>query len=147
MQYQIYRMDFQTPVHFGDGGLVKSSKVLCADTVFSALCIEALHAGCLDSLVQAAEDDQLRISDALPYIDQTYYIPKPLVELKVEKEGDSKTKKAMKKLDYIPVNLLETYIHGKMDIQAEADKFSKRFGREFLVEKAAVRGKIGRAHV
>lgn len=142
MKYQIYKFDFLTSVHFGEGGLTKGTNILHADTIFSALCIEAVKRGSkiLQRLIVAAENDRLRISDGLPYIDDTYYIPKPLVELKIEKEGDSILKKALKKLSYVPIDQLEKYLTGKMDIVTESDKFHDRFGGSMLVEKAAVHG-------
>ena len=42
MNYKILKLDFTTAVHFGSGGLEKSGNVPGADTIFSALFIEAL---------------------------------------------------------------------------------------------------------
>lgn len=138
MDYQIYKLEFQSGVHFGDGGLATAKNVLSADTIFSALCIEAIQLGCLNELAEAVSTDQLRISDGLPYIEDTLYIPKPMVELEIERTGDSKAKKALKKLDYIPVEAIDDYIHGKMNIMEEGKKFHDQFGSFSLIEKAAV---------
>ncbi|MDY5496680.1 MAG: type III-A CRISPR-associated RAMP protein Csm4 [Anaerobutyricum sp.] len=138
MNYNIYKLTFQSAVHFGDGGLTKGRSTLYADTIFSALCQEALKIGCLETLIEKTRKNCLRISDGLPYIGDTYYIPKPLVSLTIEKNGDSKEKKELKKLEYIPEDQLDLYLKGEMDIRKERKKFSEQFGKPFLVEKAAV---------
>lgn len=42
MEYKAYKLKFLTGVHFGKGSLDDTSYAFCADTLFSALCIEAL---------------------------------------------------------------------------------------------------------
>ena len=42
MNYKIYKMIFTQGVHFGAHSLEKSEITFQADTLFSALCIEAL---------------------------------------------------------------------------------------------------------
>lgn len=42
MEYKAYKLRFLTGVHFGKGSLDDTSYAFCADTLFSALCIEAL---------------------------------------------------------------------------------------------------------
>lgn len=138
MNYQIYKFDFQSAVHFGDGGLTKGKNTLCADTIFSALCQEAVKAGKLEILLKGFQDNAIRISDGLPYIDDTYYIPKPLVKLSIEHNGDSKEKKSLKKLEYVPINQLNLYLTGQMDINEERQKFENGFGKAELIEKAAI---------
>ena len=45
MEYSIYKLDFQTGVHFGNGMLNDSACTFLADQIFSALFIEALKLG------------------------------------------------------------------------------------------------------
>ena len=139
MNYKLFKLQFSTAVHFGTGGLTTTSNTLMADTVFSALCTEAARAGKDPSeLITAVREGRIRISDALPYIGNRFYVPKPLAEVLTDKEGDSSVKKALKKLSYIPVDSLGAYMGGKMDINREADILCQELGQEFLLEKAAV---------
>ena len=139
MRYTIFRLQFSSAVHFGAGGLTTTSNTLMADTVFSALCTEAARAGEEPkALIEAVREGRLRISDALPYIQDRYYIPKPLSEVLTEKEGDSSVKKALKKLTYLPADSLRAYMEGTLDIEKEAEILQKELGREYLIEKAAI---------
>ena len=102
-----------------------------ADTIFSALCHEAAkedETG-IGELVGWAEKGGLRISDVLPFIGETLYIPKPAVRIQVEQEGDSVIKKQFKKLKYIPIDRVEAYLQGKLDHRGEP-----------AIEAAGIRG-------
>ena len=140
MKSQLFRLDFHHSVHFGDGGLMKAKPTLYADTIFSAMCIEALKMGQVyfDRLVQGVRTDQLRLSDGLPYIDGLYYVPKPLIRLELEQQGDSSVKKAVKKLEYIPIQHLEEYIKGDLDVKGESKYFQDSFGVYCFTEKTSV---------
>ena len=139
MKYKLFKLQFSTAVHFGAGGLTTTSGTLMADTVFSALCTEAAKAGTdPSSFIDAVKDGRIRISDALPFIGDRFYVPKPLAEITSDKEGDSSIKKALKRLPYIPVDCLEEYMNGTMAITEEADVFQNGLGQEYLIEKAAV---------
>ena len=139
MKYKLFKLQFSTAVHFGAGGLTTTSDTLMADTVFSALCTEAVKADRDPSdFITAVKDGRIRISDALPYIGDRFYIPKPLAEIMSDKEGDSSIKKALKRLPYIPVDRLGEYMKGTLDIIEESDIFQNCLGQEYLIEKAAV---------
>ena len=60
----------------------------------------------LNRFVQMAKDNQLRISDAMPYIGDTMYLPKPMIRIEGT-DKDSALKKEFKKLAYIPVQYME----------------------------------------
>lgn len=139
MNYRLLKLQFTSAVHFGSGGLTTTSSTLMADTVFSALCTEAARAGADPAeLVNAVKDRGLRMSDALPYIGERFYVPRPLAEITTEKEGDSSIKKALKKLTYLPSDCMDAYLKGNLDIKKESDILSSSFGQEFMLEKAAV---------
>ena len=139
MKYKLFKLQFSTAVHFGAGGLTTTSDTLMADTVFSALCTEAVKADRDPSdFITAVKEGRIRISDALPYIGDRFYIPKPLAEIMSDKEGDSSIKKALKRLPYIPVDRLGEYMKGTLDIIEESDIFQNCLGQEYLIEKAAV---------
>ena len=138
MNYKILKLDFTTAVHFGSGGLEKTGNVLGADTIFSALFIESLKYGYSDVLLKSFKEGKLKISNAFPYIKGEYYLPKPIIRLDNDADGDSVIKKALKKLKYIPMSRFESFIKGKLDIKNEADLFGDNFGESTLVEKVSM---------
>ena len=140
MQYKILKMHFKTSVHFGSGNLHKSQYVVYADTIFSALCIEAVKRGTktLQDLVNAVRQNHLRISDGLPYIGEDLYLPKPMMEISAEQRGDSIVKKAMKKLEYLPAEKFSDYLAGRLDVGAEEKYFRQNLGRSGLMTKTSI---------
>lgn len=139
MRYDLLKLDFSTPVHFGGGQLNTAEMTFCADRLFSALCIEAMKKDgrkYLEEIYEAAKTGKLLFSDGLPYIGDTYYIPKPVARIEHERdESSSVIKKAFKKLSYIPVNKLDDFFGGSIDPEAENEKFAGigRFGKRYLV--------------
>ena len=100
MRYTIYKLSFPNGIHIGTGNLSSTEKVIHSDTLFSAMCIEALNMGGeeeLNRFVQMAKDNQLRISDAMPYIGDTMYLPKPMIRIEGT-DKDSALKKEFKKV-------------------------------------------------
>lgn len=147
MNYSIFKLKFTVGVHFGSGGLVKTDNVIYADGIFSALCCEAanLDSALIEKLVKEAETGNLIFSDAMPYIGDSLYIPKPLVPPKVDEEGDSIDKKMVKKLPYIPVKAIEDFFSGNMNIPEISEIFQKNFSHKRLVQKVKINGKNGDA--
>ena len=45
MKYKMYKMKFQSPIHLGKQSLEDGEYAFCADTLFSALCQEAVCMG------------------------------------------------------------------------------------------------------
>lgn len=126
MKYHIYKFHFSTALHIGNGNLTDGESMVCADTLFSGLCHEAVKYGgqaCIDSLVQDAKSGKLLFSDMLPFISDELYIPKPLNPVKTEQEGDSVQKKKFKKLKFIPVQKIDAYLAGNLDPEDEISKF------------------------
>ncbi|NWO23580.1 type III-A CRISPR-associated RAMP protein Csm4 [Mogibacterium timidum] len=123
MEYIGYKLVFSTAVHFGEGNLEDSGNKLYADTIFSALCHEAVSLGCIDKLISCVQNSNVKLSDAFPFIDDTYYVPKPMVSLDSDKSADDKKK--TKKLEYISGDLIYEYLNGSMDIVAESEKLAK----------------------
>ena len=66
MKYKAYKLKFSTGVHFGKGTLEDTAYAFCADTLFSALCIEAVKDSTerLERLVQTAKAGKMLLSDA-----------------------------------------------------------------------------------
>ncbi|MEY8516213.1 type III-A CRISPR-associated RAMP protein Csm4 [Lachnospiraceae bacterium 29-84] len=143
MEYQIYKLVFTTSVHFGKHSLEDASNTFLADTFFSAMCQECVKQGGqkLEELVRRARRGSIRISDAFPYIGDTYYLPKPMLKIEAgQGQGDSSLKKAYKKLSYVPAQKLEEYLAGELDVKMEANRLKEHLGQAELRAIAAVRG-------
>lgn len=141
MDYKIYRLEFQGAVHFGRQNIKTGEYVCPADTVFSALCQEALRmsGNALNDFYQYTKEGGLLFSDAFPYIGETYYLPKPMMRIETENaRGESVLKKAYKKLKYIPVEMLDVYLKGEYDVLHAPDL--ERLGHFVMKTAASVRG-------
>ena len=139
MNYKIYKMIFTQGVHFGDHSLEKSEITFQADTLFSALCIEALKIDKLDELLESVKEDHLVFSDAFPYMGQEFFIPKPMKKIEqVVQSEDVTTRKKFKKLEYIQVSLLDQYLKGQYPINKGSD--IKKLGVHALKTSASIRG-------
>lgn len=127
MKYIIYKLSFPNGVHFGNKSLEDSEFTFHADTLFSALCQEAKKDSLdsLEKLVEKAKNGDIVLSDAFPFIDNEFYIPKPIIRIESEEKGDSKTKKAFKRLTYITMSGLVEYLNGQCDAQEEVKKIGK----------------------
>ncbi len=141
MNYKLYKFQFNGAVHFGKQNLDEGESSCCADTIFSALCQEAVRMGedTLEYFCACVREEKLLLSDAFPYMENTYFVPKPMKRLELQRDNsDSIIKKAYKKLKYIPVDLLETYLQGNFDVMNAHD--FHLFGHFEMKTAAAVRG-------
>lgn len=123
MQYKIFKLKFETPVHFGSekvGTSLEKTNIIChSDTLFSAMCQEILKLydeTVLSDFVDMVEDGELLFSSLLPYNENSLFLPKPclLLERAYNKEDTDSTsikKKKMKKLEYISINDFQKYIN------------------------------------
>lgn len=141
MEYCIYKFNFKTAIHIGSGKLSDGEMTFHADTLFSALCQEALQIGgedMLQELISYVEKDQLRISDCFPFVQKNhYYIPKPMKA--VSHEQDSSTdRKAFKKLKYLPAEKLEEYLNGTLNVVQENAVFAAHSGVYSVKTSAAI---------
>lgn len=142
MEYKVYKMSFQTAVHFGNGQLESGEYTFCADTLFSALCQEAykISEEMLKNLYECACKGQIKFSDAFPYIGGTYYLPKPMMKIDKEQEVSSSIiKKAYKKLKYIPLNYFDKYLRGEYDVLE--DEGMDSLGKHNVKAAVAIRGR------
>lgn len=122
MQYKIFKLKFETPVHFGDekiGTSLEKTNIIChSDTLFSAMCQEILKLFdeiVLLDFVDMVEEGELLFSSLLPYNGNNLFLPKPYLLLernynKEEMDSSSIKKKKMKKLEYISINDFYKYI-------------------------------------
>lgn len=122
MQYKIFKLKYETPVHFGSdkvGTSLENTQIIChSDTLFSAMCQEILkiydEIKLLD-FVDMVDDGELLFSSLLPYNGNNLFLPKPclLVDREFAKDDTSSSsikKKKMKKLEYISINDFQKYI-------------------------------------
>lgn len=125
MKYYAYKLSFTAGIHFGDGVLCESKNTFCADTLFSALCIEALRFGrtYIDKLYTKAKNGDILLSDGFPYIQDTLYVPRPFMALDHSQTEMSERKK-WKKLKYVPIYKLGMFLEGKFDILEESKRLS-----------------------
>ena len=139
MNYKIYKMIFTQGVHFGEHSLEKSEITFQADTLFSALCIEALKIDKLEVLLNSVKENRLVFSDAFPYMDQEFFIPKPMKKIEqVIQSEDMTIRKKFKKLEYVQVSLVDQYLKGQYPIDKGSD--IKQLGVHALKTSASIRG-------
>ena len=137
MNFKICKMHFSTGLHIGKGLLTDGEPVFYADTLFSALCHEALKMEKLDTLFRCCKEGYLKFSDGMPFIQKELYLPKPLLRVETDEEGSSKMKKLFKKLSYIPVEKFEEYLQGNLDVQKEKEKYDT-LGKFQMTQKVSV---------
>ena len=151
MNHSIIRFSFSTPVHFGKSKLEDGEMCFSADTLFSALFLEAMKKGKEKLLLEYVKEEKLLFSDAFPFSvkqegsigkkEYCYFIPKPMCPVeRGEEEGREKEhsilKKAYKKLKYLSLDSLSDYVEGKLDPLAELKK--QNFGSFFSQEMVRI---------
>lgn len=140
MNYEIFKLNFCTAVHLGNGKLSDAESVILADTLFSALCQEAAalygNEG-VQRIAKYAEQNELLLTDAMPFYQNTFYIPKPMVRIEIEQSGDSSQKKEFKKLSYIRLERLDSYLSGTLN-PAEERESMRDFGKTEIRTMASV---------
>lgn len=117
MKYTGYQLEFLNGVRFGNGNLSGTEITFHADTLFSALFQEALKLQMKDDFLNYIEKNQLVFSDGFPYIGKQLFLPKPLLHIQKNsgsEKGDSKEKKRIKNMKYIPLECISAYRNGMM---------------------------------
>ena len=114
MRMEIYKLHFKAPVHFGNKRLSDGEMSIAADTLFSALFIEALQLKMDTNWLL----NDLVLSDTFPYENELFYLPKPLIKIESQEEGNHKD---FKKLKYIPVYNYTDYLQGRLTAEDAKD--------------------------
>ena len=144
MNYCLAKLKFTTPIHSGFGDLVDTQNIFLADTIFSALCIEALNYGGEDKineLVHLAEKNDIKISDAFPFLEDDYYLPKPVMTIERSLSEEYASKKQFKKLKYISIGMWDTYFDVDVDVDAKCENdILKAVGKSSVKVSAAKKG-------
>lgn len=137
MNYRIYKLKFKNGVHFGNGTLDESAVTFQADVLFSALYIEAIKQNCEEKFYQIVKSGDLRFSDAFPYFENTYTVPKPILYVEHNIRTEQEDRKKFKNMTYIPVEWLEKWLSGTLE---HVEDPMKTLGKKDQYIKAAVRG-------
>lgn len=149
---KIYKLKFLTPVHLGAaelGGKLESvSFSYGSDKLFGALCCElSENEDLLLNFVEKARREEIFLSDLLPYKDNNFYLPKPILfvdsqktperlEL-VEMRRQATQRKKQKKIEFIRASRFEEYfsaVKRNSPFQEE-----NNFGETELVQKVSCR--------
>lgn len=161
MEYKLYKLTFNTPVHFGSdiiGSSLEESDFIChSDTFFSALCLEYIKlngAETIDDFIDFFNNGKLLISSLLPYKNNDLYIPKPSIVIERsdtknenKEENSSSDRKKMKKLNYIKVSDIDiylNYIKGIGDFNFDYDY--NNFAKYSLNQKVGLRDEENRLY-
>lgn len=146
MLYYLCKFSFTTAVHFGDSksarSLENSKHSFCADTFFSALCHTALNMGGEDNLnkvYELSKSGNLLFSDAMPYVNEEFCIPKFITLSKKKVESDSDIKKKFKKMDYIPLSKINEYINFINGV-GSFEPIKLEAGKDSTLVKVAIKG-------
>ena len=132
MNYVLYPLQFDTPVHFGcaenGGKLEQSSLTYRADSLFGALCCELAAQGNtagLQRLHDGVVNGGLVFSDLFPYLSDEeiglqLYLPKPILQIERNTQApvhgyaafrkEATLQKKQKKLSYIRVSQLDAFL-------------------------------------
>lgn len=117
MNYAIFKFNFRTAVHLGDGGMLDSAgSSFLADTLFSALYIESLKLNLNAQLLDYVNEGKLFFSDAFPFKGQLYFLPKPMKHIEGRDVGNSTEKKMLKKIKYVPSTQLDSFLKSEVDL-------------------------------
>ena len=101
MNYRIYKLKFKNGVHFGNGTLDESAVTFQADVLFSALYIEAIKQNCEKKFYQIVKSGDLRFSDAFPYFENTYTVPKPILYVEHNIQTEQEDRKKFKNMTFL----------------------------------------------
>ena len=159
MQYYLYTLCFDAPVHFGaaerGGGLEHTQMTLTADALFSAMAAELSAAGgqdALQDLLAAVRDGRMRFSDLLPWREEPsgdwdFYVPRPAFWEQVNHSlpdsyasacALSRARKQQKKTAYVRASRLQDF--GAAVCAGRPFEEVNDFGEEILRQRVNCRG-------
>lgn len=146
MPYSLFKLNFQSGLHVGASGggpsLDHGKMVIHGDTLFSALYLEMLKTGEQDQLWTCFAKGGLTLSDALPFHQDSYYLPKPLLYIpSLRHKGDSVQSKALKDLQFIAAADLPDYVQGLAEGTLQLNRWNTPvFGVMSVQTRVAIRG-------
>lgn len=116
MKRSIVKLKFLAPLHIGNRNLSDSQYEIKSDTIFSALCLES---GNIPRLVEQVKERTLKISNAFPYIQDYYYVPKPMLHIVYQVDNY----RLFKKIKYIEKDALGAFLVGTLYPEDEIKGF------------------------
>lgn len=148
MKYSLFKLHFQTAVHFGLSdsalSLYTSAERFCADTLFSALCHTALSLygpQGVEELCAQAQQGELLLSDSMPWQGENWYLPKPVITSDKKQEVPANLRKAMKKLQWISPKDFELFAQSlKSGTPFDAASYPQNFDKHVAVTKVSKPG-------
>lgn len=145
MNYCLYKLQFDAPIHFGPSdtalSLYSSEERFCADTLFSALCHSALSLGGAaqaEALCRWAWEGALLLSDGLLWQGEQFYLPKPCWNGTFTSEVPTRQRKALKALNWVPVSRFEEFTASLRGGEVYKLSAQPEPGRHVEVERARV---------
>lgn len=100
----------------GINSLDTSNEIIHSETLFSALFIEAIKLNCKESFFEFYENNDFKLSSCFPYVGETYYLPKPIIKMDVDKSLSDR--KLAKNLKFVPANRYNSFINGNETIDS-----------------------------
>ena len=92
----------------------------------------------LEELLVSADADALRISDAMPWRGNSFYLPKPIAASTSPAELSTVERKAVKKLAWIPASKFDRYTASLHSGTYPLDELDQSFGQAYEQTKASV---------
>jgi len=132
VNYNIYKLYFKTPVHFGKGRLSTVSSTFFADTLFSAMCKEAIMLygdNGAEMLYNMVLENKLKLSDSMPFNGDMLFVPKPIIDVEREERSNIHFKRKLENLDYIPIEDINNFLNENYD-PSNAIEMLEKIGKE-----------------
>lgn len=98
----------------------------------------AKQTAALEELCLSAELDALRISDAMPWRGDSFYLPKPIAASTSPAELSTVERKAVKKFAWIPASKFDRYTASLHSGTYPLDELDQSFGQAYEQTKASV---------
>lgn len=98
----------------------------------------AKQTAALEELLVSADADALRISDAMPWRGDSFYLPKPIAASTSPAELSTVERKAVKKLAWIPISKFDRYTASLHSGTYPLDELDQSFGQAYEQTKASV---------
>lgn len=135
MNYKIYKLYFRTGLRNGEGNLESNSVEIPSDILFSAIVNEAaaMDLEICENLIANFKNRSLKISDAFPFIEEEYLLPKPLISFK-NNTGELYERKLYKKIKHIPISNFSEFVNGNSNPE-EILKKTKNLGKNQVDSK------------
>lgn len=120
-QTYLIKLKFTTSIHIGSDNatpdISSSSNTMHADTFYSALIIESYKYGGVDKLekINNIFKNGAKLSGLMPYKKDTYFVPKPIINIEAQRnstlKNDSVDKKILKNLTHIDISKFDEYLN------------------------------------